>query len=252
MEITFLGVGEACDERYPNTSLLVYTKKTHRNLLLDCGFSVAHQFFKYIKDPDLLDIVWISHFHGDHFLGLPLLLLRFWEQGREKPLHFVGQKGLKEVVTSAMKLAFPTLAHRISFEYVFHEIQEGEEIEVLDLSFIGEYTGHSQANLGVRIKAQRNSLYYSGDGPPKERCYEIAKECNLIVQESFLLDRDIYGHGNFVSSLDFARRVGVSKIALIHMQRDSRDEIVDYFDSNKSKFTDLDIYIPIPGDKIVV
>ena len=66
MKIIFLGVGEACDERYLNTSLLIYSNK--KTILLDCGFTITHQFFKYEKDEDALDIVWISHFHGDHFL----------------------------------------------------------------------------------------------------------------------------------------------------------------------------------------
>ncbi len=249
MELIFLGVGEACDERYPNTSLLVHTKKT---ILLDCGFSVTHEFFKYEKDEEKLDIVWISHFHGDHFLGIPLLLLRLWEQGRKRPLHFVGQKGIREVVNSAMKLAFPSLANKISFEYIFHELGDGEEKEVQGINFKGAYTGHSQPNLGLRLSDGENAIYYSGDGPPKDGTYNLVKGCNLIVQESFLLNEDIYGHGNFLASIDFVRKVGLKRLAVLHMQRDARDGIVKYFNDNKKQFEDLDIYIPVPGDRILL
>ncbi len=209
-------------------------------------------FFKYEKDVNKLDIVWISHFHGDHFLGLPLLLLRFWEQGRERPLHFVGHKGIKYVVTSAMKLAFPTLADKISFDYIFHELVEGDEKEIEDIIFSPAYTGHSQPNLGVRTSDGEKTLYYSGDGPPKEGSYKIASGCDLMVQETFLLDQDIYGHGNFLACIEFARRVGAENFAAVHMQRDARDGIVSYFDKNKKDFSDINVFIPLPGDKIKI
>jgi len=186
------------------------------------------------------------------FFGIPLLLLRFWEQGRDKPLHFVGPEGLEEVVRASMKLAFPTLADKISFDYVFHELKEGKEEEILGISFAAAYTGHGQPNLGVRIGDGKNSLYYSGDGPPKKLCYQLAAGCDLIVQESFLLDKNIYGHGNCMDSIAFARKLNVKKIALIHIQRDARDEIVKYFEKNKSDFEDLEVYIPVPGDKIIL
>ena len=106
MEIQFLGVGEACDEEHPNTSLLVTTSKGG-SFLLDCGFTTPHIYFGLHRQVDELDAVWISHFHGDHFFGIPLLLLRFWEMGREKRLIIAGQDGVKEKVHSAMELAYP-------------------------------------------------------------------------------------------------------------------------------------------------
>ncbi len=250
MEVIFLGVGEACDERNPNTSLLIYQKDTC--LLLDCGFSVAHEFFKHEKDPNKPDIVWISHFHGDHFLGLPLLVLRLWEEGREKPLYFIGQKGLSEKVTSAMKLAFPTLAEKISFDYIFNEIHEDEKIEIKGISFQGAYTEHVQSNLAIKLICGEKSLYYSGDGPPSEKCYPLAGSCDLIVQETFLWDKDIYGHGNFLSAAQFARKVGAKRLAAVHMKRDERDKIITLFEKNRDMFKEIEIYIPNSGDKITL
>jgi ribonuclease BN (tRNA processing enzyme) len=92
MQIHFLGVGEACDGNQPNTSILLKPdiEDTAGRILLDCGFSVPHQYFSLDPSPEELEILWISHFHGDHFLGTPLLLLWFWEMGRQKSLHILG------------------------------------------------------------------------------------------------------------------------------------------------------------------
>lgn len=250
MEVIFLGVGEACDEKNPNTSLLIYTKE--RAVLLDCGFSVAHQFFKYEKNPNKLDIVWISHFHGDHFMGLPLILLRLWEEGRDKPLHFVGQKGVGEKVCGAMKLAFPSLAEKISFEYIFHEIDEDEKTEIQGISFQCAYTDHLQPNLALKLFDGEHSIYYSGDGPPKEKCYNLASSCDLVVQETFLWDKDIYGHGNFLAAFQFAKKVDAKRLAALHMKRDERERIISLFEKDKYLFNDIEVFIPNSGDNIVI
>ena len=81
MRVIFSGVGEALDENRSNTSLIVThsASESFQQVLLDCGFSAAHAFWRYAPEPLHLDALWISHFHGDHFLGVPLMLLRFWE-----------------------------------------------------------------------------------------------------------------------------------------------------------------------------
>ncbi|MCX6722879.1 MAG: MBL fold metallo-hydrolase [Candidatus Staskawiczbacteria bacterium] len=84
MKIIFLGVGEAFDENLPNNSQLIITDKT--KLLLDCGFTVPPQLWKYNPDYNFLDAIYISHQHADHYFGLPAILLRMWEGGREKDL----------------------------------------------------------------------------------------------------------------------------------------------------------------------
>jgi len=89
MNIKFLGVGEAFDERYPNNSHVLVANNT--NLLVDCGYSVPQQWWKLGKDANFLDAIYISHKHADHFFGLLVLLMRIWEEGRTKPLAVICQ-----------------------------------------------------------------------------------------------------------------------------------------------------------------
>jgi len=91
MKVIFLGTGEAFDENYLNNSSLVITGKT--KLLLDCGMTTPYQLWKYNNDQNLLDAVYISHSHADHYFGLPALLVRMWEEKRKKPITVFSQKG---------------------------------------------------------------------------------------------------------------------------------------------------------------
>ena len=127
MQVHFIGVGEAFDERYANTSVLVTMPgpdgPTH--VLLDCGFTAAAAYYTHANVGAGLDAVWVSHFHGDHFLGLPLLLLRFWDEGRTRPLTVVGPAGIEARIWQALELAYPGFCTRLQYPVVFVEAAPG-------------------------------------------------------------------------------------------------------------------------------
>ncbi|MCX6765282.1 MAG: MBL fold metallo-hydrolase [Candidatus Nealsonbacteria bacterium] len=104
MKIVFLGVGEAFDDNLPNNSQIVITDKT--KMLLDCGFNIPQSLWRYNGDPNFLDAVYISHQHADHYFGLPAVLLRMWEGGRERGLTVICQKSLIDSFQEYMDFAY--------------------------------------------------------------------------------------------------------------------------------------------------
>ncbi len=90
MRLQFLGSGDAFGSggRF-NTCILVESETGA--FLIDCGASSLIAMRKYGIDPNLLDTVFISHLHGDHFGGLPFLILdaQFYSR-RTRPLTLVG------------------------------------------------------------------------------------------------------------------------------------------------------------------
>ena len=220
MKILFLGVGEACDSRHGNTSVLVRTKDS--TLLLDCGFSVPHRFFSSCDDPDCLDNVWISHFHGDHFLGLPLLLLRFWEMGRKRPLQFIGQEDLKEKTLAALELAYPGFTDKLSFPLQFTTITPGTTVTINTLHIQAAESGHSQKNYGLLIDDTKSRLYYSGDGRATGETKKLMHGCDLALHEAFTLRDSVPGHGSVERCQQLMEEENIRRLALVHMERKTR------------------------------
>ncbi|MDA8164343.1 MAG: MBL fold metallo-hydrolase [Desulfobacteraceae bacterium] len=216
MKVTFLGVGESCDPGRPNTSLLVETE-AGRQLLLDCGFTVPHHYFAGRSDPNQLDGLWISHFHGDHFFGVPLLQIRLQEMGRQKPLVIVGQQGIEDKLTRALDLAFPGFAAKLTFPLAFHVLEPGGPAEILGLRWQAAANVHSQRSLALRLEADGRSFFYSGDGRPTPETTALACGCDLAVHEAFRLHEDSEGHGSVRRCLDFAGETEVRRLALVHM-----------------------------------
>src|SRR5512139_2434884 len=165
MKVIFLGVGEACDERLPNTSIWIQTEVEGKSLsiMLDCGFTVPSLYWQQTNDQEDLDALWISHFHGDHFFGVPALLLRFWEMKRSKPLAIISQSGVQTVVTHAMELAYPGFWSKLTYPVAFHGVEPGQRARIAGLEWSAAQSLHGRKNLSVRIEDGQHTLFYSGD-----------------------------------------------------------------------------------------
>ena len=254
MKIHFLGVGEACDGNQPNTSILLKTdfRETAGRILLDCGFSVPHQYLSLNPLAEELETLWISHFHGDHFLGTPLLLLWFWEMNRIKPLNIIGPPGVKTKIEQTIELAYPSLMSRLGYTLNFHEILPEEELQISESTWKSAYNEHSQPCLSLRLKFHGKSIFYSGDGRPTPMTQSLAKGCNIIIHEAYGFEDSAPGHGSISTCLDFARNSGVKRLALVHMQRDIRIQCKDVIANLQGKSKDLEIMLPERGSTIIL
>jgi ribonuclease Z len=254
IEVVFLGVGEAFDEVLPNTSILIRFDAGNSpvTVLLDCGFTAVPRFWKEEPEPESPDAIWISHFHGDHALGMPPLLVRAWEEGREKPLLILGQKGISAFIRQAVDLAYPGFYEKLAFPIKFAEIEPGGHVERLGLRFRTAETDHSQRNLALRIDAKGKSVYYSGDGKPTPKSTLMAQGCHLIIHEAFHLETELPAHGTAAGSVDMARRSGASHLALVHIQRKARAQVIDNLKQLRDLAGSLQLMIPEPGDRITL
>jgi ribonuclease Z len=73
------------------------------NFLIDCGEGTQEQLRKKKINNNKISKIFISHLHGDHFLGLFGLLSTMSLMGRDKKLHIFGPKGLKEIISTQLK-----------------------------------------------------------------------------------------------------------------------------------------------------
>lgn len=249
MQILFLGVGEACDPEHGNTSIQVVTSG-NIHVLCDCGFSVPHRYFASCTDPEQLDFVWISHFHGDHFFGMPLLLLRLWEMGRTRPLTVCGQRGVAEKISRALELAFPGFGAKLSYEVRFEEIEPDSPHQIAGLSFQAVQTVHSERNLGLMLDDGSKRLYYSGDGRPSEGVVELIRQCDIAIHEAFMLQDEFPSHGSITGCLELFKDCRLCKLALVHLERKFRQEQANVIEEILQANPHL--VLPVQGTRLIV
>jgi len=105
MQLQFVGCGDAFGSggRY-NTCFHVTGESV--NFLIDCGASSLPALKRLDIVRDAIDLVLITHFHGDHFAGLPFLLLDAQFSRRTRPLVIAGPEGIETRLAQVMEALF--------------------------------------------------------------------------------------------------------------------------------------------------
>jgi ribonuclease Z len=245
MRLTVLGCGEAFDESYPNTSLLLAHEE--QTLLLDCGYSVPQALWGRNSDPAAVDLIYISHAHADHYYGLPALLGRMWEEGRTKPLVLLSQPAILEKIGHIMELGYSNLAARFEFPIERLPAEPGREVEWKGFRFDFAPSKHSTTNLAVRVRRDGKAFCYSGDGMFTPQGRELFQGANLLVHEAFSMQESPV-HGDIPNLVRMAEEQQVEELLLVHLQRTLRrrpEQVHDIIRSHPAQKTGL----PEPGDE---
>lgn len=111
VDICLLGTGGGMPMPYRDLSSLLINFKG-RKILVDCGEGTQVAMRKIGWGFKSLDIIVITHCHGDHIIGLPGLLSTIGNSGREKPIIIIGPVGIKEVI-NGLRVACPYLPYEL-------------------------------------------------------------------------------------------------------------------------------------------
>ena len=125
--ITILGSGSATPtfERNPSSQVVFMKDKT---FLIDCAEGTQMQLRKYAIRHNRIDHIFISHLHGDHFLGLMGLLFTNHLYSRSKELHIYAPAELKEIIDIQLKASKSTLIYPL----IFHPLTPNVKEVILD------------------------------------------------------------------------------------------------------------------------
>jgi ribonuclease Z len=124
-EVTILGSSSATPifNRNPSSQALNINEHYY---LIDCGEGTQQQMLRFDVKPGRIDHIFISHLHGDHYLGLVGLLSSMHLNGRTKPLSLYCPPELKEIIDLQLKYSATTLQFEI--DYVFTNPEKPEVI----------------------------------------------------------------------------------------------------------------------------
>lgn len=123
IRVKILGSNSATPaHRRHHTSQLVNVEGKY--YLIDCGEATQLQLKRYKLRAQRINNIFISHLHGDHYLGLMGLLSSMHLMGRNKPLNLYGPKGLSEIITLQLKYSDTVFNYEINFVEVNTEVNQ--------------------------------------------------------------------------------------------------------------------------------
>ncbi len=124
MKIAFLGTGGSWPSPERNVSAIAL-KRGSEVILFDCGEGTQRQLMKSTVSFMQINKIFITHFHGDHFLGLPGLVQSMSLNDRKTKLEIFGPEGTIQLVQTIMDLGYYTP----SYPVLIHDLEAGDIIE---------------------------------------------------------------------------------------------------------------------------
>lgn len=132
------------------------TRYNGSSLLIDCGEGTQIAIKEKGWSVHSIDIICITHFHGDHISGLTGLLLSMGNSDRTEPVYMIGPRGLKKVVDSLR-----VIAPELPYELKFIELSEPEqEIELSGYTIRAFHVKHNIPCYGYSILIKRGGKFY--------------------------------------------------------------------------------------------
>jgi ribonuclease BN (tRNA processing enzyme) len=224
MQLQFVGCGDAFGSggRFNTCFHLV---ASNINALIDCGATSLVSMNKLAINRNAIDTILFTHFHADHFSGLPFFILEAnYVAKRQTSLTLAGPPGLKSRYAAAMETAFPgTQAMEWSFPLSFREFEIGKRNELGRMRITPFGVLHDERAgpcLGLRIEAEGKVIAYSGDSQWTDSLIEVGRNADLFICEAYTRDKPIATHMALSLLERHLDQIRPKRLILTHMSND--------------------------------
>lgn len=222
MRVRFLGSGDAFGSGGRLQTCILLESEGFR-CLIDCGASSLIALKRAAIDPNDIDTILITHLHGDHFGGIPFLVLDGQFSRRSRRLLIAGPPGLTERVTQAMEVFFPgsSRAQR-TFATEFVELAEGAPATIAALRVTPYEVIHAcgAPPYALRIELHGRTIAYSGDTEWTDRLVPAAAGADLFISEAYFYDKAVRFHLDYATLARRRSELACKRVIVTHMGPD--------------------------------
>jgi ribonuclease BN (tRNA processing enzyme) len=220
-EVIFVGTSDAFGAGGRRQS--AYVLRTEEgSTLVDCSGTTLTGLNVLGIERDEISTILISHYHGDHFMGIPqFLLAAIYEDKRRAPLHIAGPSGVEARIFNLCSVVGYGLEGReIPFPLIFHDLTAGEEMEIGPVC-VTPFNAHHQEStqphgLIMRL-AGGHQVVYTGDTGWFDGLPEYTQGADLFICECTSYDRGLDFHINFRDIYEHREKLGARRVILTHL-----------------------------------
>jgi ribonuclease BN (tRNA processing enzyme) len=219
MKVTFVGCGDAFGSG-GRFNTCIHVEDDAGAFLIDCGATSLVAMKKLGIDRNDIDAILFTHFHADHFGGVPFFVLDAQLYARRTaPLLIVGPPGLRGWYERAMALAFPG-ERTLPFELILHEVSIGEPATLNGRTVTAFPVVHDERVgpcLAYRIERRGKTICYSGDTQWTDTLIDAASGAELFICECYTYEKPRKSHMSLVALREHLPQIAARRIVLTHL-----------------------------------
>ena len=223
VEVTFLGAGDAFGSG-GRLQACILLHGGESPMLLDCGATSMVALKRAGVVPGEIGHVLVTHLHGDHFGGLPYLVLDGQFSRRELSLVVAGPPGIEERTLALMEASFPgstAVERRFGVEFV--ELGAGRETTLGPASVTAFEVDHASGApaYAYRVGYGGKTVAYSGDTAWTPALLDASQDADLFVCEGYRVDRAVKFHLDAGTLAQELAGHSVGRVVLTHPSADA-------------------------------
>jgi len=236
LDVTFLGTGDAFASRGRFQSGYLLEGDGHR-VLMEAGPTVLCALKRANIDPASIDLLLISHLHGDHFAGLPFLILDYlWESHRRTTLTIAGPRHLEERTWRLFYTMFPRpsgAVEKIADKLKFVVLEPGCDVKFGKIRVSAIRTPHMKPDISLALKLTLGgkTVAFSGDSGWTDDLIGFTNGADLFLCEcTYFESTELDFHINYPKLVENRERFDVGRLILTHVGREvlDRNSEVDF------------------------
>lgn len=219
--ITFLGTGDAFGSG-GRLQTCFHVRTPDISFLIDCGATACLAMKRAALTHDDVDAVLVSHYHADHFAGLPFLVVEGRATGRSSPLAIAGPAGVHARLREAMEVLFPGAGESMpAFPLEYHEYgaDAAATITVGPIRITTWPVTHAEATQphALRIETGGHVIAYSGDTEWNDHLIDVARDADLFICEMSGFDGPVGIHLDYSTLVRHRQSIECRRFVLTHM-----------------------------------
>ena len=224
VRVQLLGTGDAFGSGGRLHTCFYLAASTAR-FLIDCGASALISMRRFGVDPNDIDTVFLTHLHGDHFAGLPFLILDYmWESRRKTTLTIAGPRRLEQRTWTLFENMFPRFPEeRVTrkLKFVVLEANDTKGFNGVEVSTIRTPHTKPDISLAFRVSVGGKTVVFTGDTGWTEEIVPFCAGADLFICECTYFDSaDLDFHLNYPLIAKNRSRFNVGRMILSHVGRE--------------------------------
>ena len=221
--LTFAGSGDAFGSGGRYQACIHLRRRDGPPILLDCGATSLSALKAAGLDPGEIAAVFVSHLHGDHFGGLPFLVLDGQFSGRRGPLTVAGPPGMGRRLHQAMEVMFPgSAAVQRRFDLDVVELVPGATATVAGVEVSSWEVDHPSGAppLALRLGIAGRVIAYTGDTAWTDDLLAAAAGADLLIAEAYYASKSVPYHLRYADLAAHRHELTSRRVVLTHLSAD--------------------------------